>query len=190
MEFDEMKKIWDTQNKEALFVINERALHNRILSKKTNASHFANFSELLLILVNAGAAILILILTTAKPGGNLFLYLMASWMLVTMLYVLMSRIRRQKAENRFDRTMLGDLNHAITTATYQVRLSQLMRWNILPIAIFVLLSIWENWKAGWIVVLILILFSLAHYLSGWEHNIYVARKRELEILYKKLKDES
>jgi len=190
MEFEEMKKIWDTQNNEALFVINERALHNRILSKKATAGHVANISELLLILVNAGAGILMLVLATTKPGGNLFLYLMAMWMLVTMLFVLMNRIRRKKEENKFDRTMIGDLNHAIATATYQVRLSQLMRWNILPIGIFLLLSIWENSKAGWIVVLLLILFSLTHYLSGWEHNIYVVRKRGLEMLYKKLKDES
>jgi len=34
MEFKEMKKIWDTQNDEALYVINEDALHRRIKAKK------------------------------------------------------------------------------------------------------------------------------------------------------------
>ncbi len=33
MEFDEMKKIWDAQNNQPLYVIDEKALHNRIQSK-------------------------------------------------------------------------------------------------------------------------------------------------------------
>src|SRR4051812_47574418 len=39
MEFDEMKKIWDSQNNEPLYAINEKALYNRILSKKKQAHH-------------------------------------------------------------------------------------------------------------------------------------------------------
>src|SRR4051794_28721596 len=42
MEFEEMQKIWSMQNNEALYVINEKALHNRILSKKKSASHIVN----------------------------------------------------------------------------------------------------------------------------------------------------
>jgi hypothetical protein len=190
MEFEEMKKIWDTQNNQALFVINERALHNRILTKKHKTAHITNVNELLLILVNAGAAIFILSLALAKPGGNLFLYLMASWMLVTTLYLVISRIRRRRQENRYDRTMLGDLDQAISTANYQVRLSQLMRWNSLPIGIFLLFGIWENGQKVWVLTMVLILFSFAHYVGRWEHSIYKARKRELEVLRKKLSDET
>ena len=51
MEFDEMKKIWDSQNNEPLYGINEKALHNRILSKKKQAHHITNISELLAIIV-------------------------------------------------------------------------------------------------------------------------------------------
>lgn len=189
MEFDDMKKIWDKQNNETLFVINEQAMHNRILSKRTSASHIVNISELLSIIVNAGAGMLMLWLALTKPGGNLFLYLMASWMLLTLTYILTSRIRRRKTENKFDRSMLGDLEHALANATYQVRLSQLMRWNNLPISLFLLIGLWENGKPLWIVAVVLIFFSLVHYASGWEHNIYEAKKRELESLQKKLKEE-
>jgi len=42
-----MKKIWDTQNNEALYAIMSVALHNRVLSKKERAGHVANISELL-----------------------------------------------------------------------------------------------------------------------------------------------
>jgi len=189
MEFDDMKKIWDTQNNETLYAINERALHNRILSKKERAGHIANISELLLIIVNGGAGIFIFALTWTRSGGNLFFYLMALWMLLTMLYMMISRTRRQRDGNKFDRTLLGDLNHALAIATYQVRISRLMRWNNPPILILLLFSCWENEKSVWVIVLVLFVFALAYYLSGWEHNIYRARKNELEMLCKKLNNE-
>ena len=51
MEFEEMKKIWDAQNNEILYGINEKAMHNHILSKKKQAHHITNISELLIIIV-------------------------------------------------------------------------------------------------------------------------------------------
>ena len=118
------------------------------------------------------------------------MYLMAAWMFATALYSLVSRIRRIKGDHRFDRSMQGDLHHAISVATYQVRLSQIMRWNILPVGVLTLLGIWEGGKSFWIAGFILIAFVLVHYASAWEHGIYKARKRELEILQKKLKTKS
>ncbi|HTE33337.1 MAG TPA: hypothetical protein VK666_23310, partial [Chryseolinea sp.] len=60
MEFDELQQIWDTQNNKPLFAINERALHNRILSKMRKARHITNTSELLLIIVSLGVGCFIL----------------------------------------------------------------------------------------------------------------------------------
>ena len=189
MEFDEMKKIWDSQNNEPLYVINEKALHNRILSKKKRAGHVANFSELLTIFVNIGAGLFVLGATLYTKSSNIPMYLMAAWMFITALYILVVRIRRTKGEHGFERSMLDDLNHAISNATYQVRLSQLMRWNILPIAIFIFFSFLESGKPAWIATLILIFFALIYYAAGWEHRIYKARKHELEVLQKKLQDD-
>ena len=78
------------------------------------------------------------------------MYILSAWMLGSALYLLVSRIRRIKANHRFDRSMRGDLTHAISVATYQVRLSRLMRWNILPIGILTLLGVWSSGKSyGW-----------------------------------------
>ena len=117
------------------------------------------------------------------------MYFLSAWMFSVALYLLASRIRRIKGDYRFDRSMHGDLNHAISMATYQVRLSQLMRWNILPMGILILLGVWEGGKSVWVAVGIFIFFVLANYAAGWEHSIYKARKRELEILQNKLESE-
>ncbi len=186
MEFDELQKIWDAQNNEPLYAINEKALHNRILSKRRQARRITNISELLLIIVNLGAGCFVFGINLFKKPGNMFMYLMAAWMFATALYLLVSRIHRIRGDRRFDRSMHGDLNHAISVATYQVRLSQIMRWNILPIGALSLLSAWEGGKLFWVAGLIGISFALAWYAGNWEHSIYKTRKRELEILQKKL----
>jgi len=186
MEFDEMKMIWDSQNNELLYGINEKALHNRILSKKKQAQHITNISELLLIVVNICVGCLIFGMTLFKQSGSVYMYISSAWMFASGAYVLLKRIRRIRGNNRFDRSMHGDLNYAISIASYQVSLSQLGRWNILPIGIFIFLGILEGGKSIWIAVGTVMLLALANYVAGWEHNFYKGRKRELEILQNKL----
>lgn len=189
MEFDEMKKIWDAQNNEPLYTINEKAMHKYILSKKKQGYHITNTSELLWIVVNSCAGCFILGMNFFKQSESLLLYFLSIWLLGIALYMLVSRIRRIKASNRFDRSMRGDLDHAISVAMYQVRLSQLGRWNILPVGILSLLAVWNGAKSIWWVVALGIFFALTIYVAGWEHRIYKARKRELDVLQNKLENE-
>ncbi|MEP6673951.1 MAG: hypothetical protein ABJA78_02305 [Ferruginibacter sp.] len=186
MEFDELKKVWDAQNNEPLYGFNETALHNRILTKKKKGIHITNVSEFIGIVVNAACGSFIFWLNYFSHKGNVFMYCLAAWILLTALYLFIGRARRLKADQHFDRSMHGDLAHAIAVATYQVRFSQLMRWNILPIGIFILLGFWDTGKSVWIVVGTILFFIVVSYASRWEHNIYKARKRELEILQVKL----
>ena len=189
MEFDEMKKVWDTQNNELFYGINEKALHNRILSKKNQAYHITNISELLSIIVNISSGCFILGINFYKQSTNIAMYCLSAWMIITALYLLVMRIRRIKGNRRLDRSLHGDLNHAISSATYQVRLSQLMRWNVVPIGVLSILGVWESNKSVWIGLGILVFFVLTNYASGWEHNIYKRKKRELEMLQQKLEEE-
>jgi hypothetical protein len=189
MEFEEMKKIWDSQNNEPIYGINEKALHNRILSKKKQGYQITNISELLSIVAYTITGCFILGMNLHSHSGNVFMYILSAWMLGSALWLLQSRIRRINGDHRFDRSMLGDLAHAVSMATYQVRLSLLIRWNILPIGTLILLGLWDGGKSVWILLGILAFFILTNYTSGWEHNIYKARKRELEILQDKLANE-
>lgn len=188
MEFDEIKKIWDTQNNELPYSINEKALHNSILSKKKQAHHITNISELVWIIANISTGCFILGINLFKQSGNIFMYMLSAWMVGSALYILSSRIRRIRGAFRFDRSVRGDLNHAISIATYQIRLSQLGRWNIVPIGTLILLGVWGNDKSLWWIAGLVIFFVLTNYAAGWEHNIYKARKRELETLQSKLEN--
>ena len=186
MEFDEMKKIWDSQGNQSLFILDEAAMNNRIAAKRRAAYHITNFSELLLIGVNGAAGIFLLVMNLFNDRISLWLDAMAGWTIITALYVLINRIKRMSKQNIFDRSMLGDLDHAISMARYQVRLSGLMRWNIIPIGACLVLSVWETGKSVWIAVVTLVFLGIVHFASGWEHNYYVRRRRELEVLRTKL----
>jgi hypothetical protein len=111
---------------------------------------------------------------------------MAGWMFVTAVYVVINRIKRLASDRKFDRSIAGDLDHAIATATYQVRFSYILRMNALPIGIFLLGGMWETGRSIWLSAALLAFFAITFYVSGWEHNYYERRKQELEILRGKL----
>lgn len=188
MEFEELQKIWDTQNNQPMYVINERALHNRIVAKKHHVIHIAGFTEWLLIIVNMATGSF-LVGSNFLSHNYFFIYLLAAWMFGSALYVLIHRISRLKDQHRFSRSLSGDLQHALAAAGYQVRIAHIMRWNVFPIVLLVLLSIWEGGKSVWLALGVSLFFILVFYASGWELGIYKAKKRELEVLQKKLQEE-
>ena len=188
MEFDEMKKIWDVQNNEPLYCINEQALHNRIVAKKHQVIHIAGFTEWLLVIVNIASGAFI-VGSNFNKHNYFSVYLLAAWMFCSAVYVLIHRISRIKEQRRFDRSLSGDLQHALAAASYQVRISHVMRWNLFPILLLILLTLWEAGKPVWLSLVVSLFFILAFYASRWELGIYKAKKRELEVLQKKLQEE-
>jgi hypothetical protein len=186
MEFEEMKKIWDAQNNMPLFVMDEQALHNRIRAKKSQAGHITRFSEMLAIVVNLVGGGVVLGVNLLSRNVSIWMNAMAGWMFVTALYVIVNRVKRMAAERTFDRSIAGDLDHAVATATYQVRFSYILRWNILPIGVFLLGGMLENGKSIWLVAGLLLFFAITFFASGWEHHYYERRKQELETLRGKL----
>lgn len=189
MEFEELKQAWDSQNKKPYYIIDEKALHNRIQTKKNAAIHITNISELLSIFTNIGVAAFILIVEFTGEKHNLFMSILGIWMLIVSVYILNRRFSRIRAELKFDRTLLGELTHALSTATYQVRLSNLLRWNTVPVCILIGLSFWASGKSIWIIAGMVVFLGVTLLAADWEHAIYRKRKRELEILIEKVQEE-
>jgi len=188
MEFDELTKIWHLQNKETMYVIDASALHRCIQAKKRQAKSILNISELLNIIVNIFASVFIITINFLKDNSNIFLTLVGIWMFCTALYVALKRIGRLNGDNQFDQSMRGDLDHAISVATYQIKISHLMRWNVLPVGLLLFAASMNKGQSFWIAVSILSFFFIAIYVSRWEHNIYKSKRNELEVLRKKLEN--
>ena len=114
------------------------------------------------------------------------MYLLAGWMIVVALLCVVSRVRRVVSGRRYDRSVRGELQHALAVARYQVKLSRFGRWNIVLIGVFCVFGMWESGKAPWVGVLVGLFFVATYYLSGFEHGIYKRQRDRLEELYSKL----
>ena len=189
MEFEEMKKIWDSQNSEPLYAINEAALHKRIRAKMKRATRLNNINDfglIIIAIVTAG----ILLLLNKTPG--IYDYAIIVVLMLIAGYVLAGRIKRKKQEARFDRSMLGDLDHAIANVQYEGNRSLTMHWwFIIPLAIPVLAKMLQkNTNLGqWLLVTGLFILSII--VIRWDHHrCILPRKRKLEALRRKLADEN
>jgi hypothetical protein len=186
MEFDEIKKIWDAQNNQPLYVIDENALHKSIQSKMNKILHFTSISELSLIMINLGTGAILLGRNPFKTGSNIFICIEAIWMFAIVVYLVVSRIRRIKASRQFDRSIYGDLNYAISLASYQMRISQIIRWNFLPMGAIMIFSGWEAGELFKVSAVILVSYTLAFYVASKGYRANKSRKRELQALKEKL----
>lgn len=186
MEFDDLKKIWDAQNNRPLYVIDEKALHNRILSKMKSALLYANIAEWGSIISNLFTAGILIAIYSLRHGPNVFIYIEAAWMVATVVYVVAHRARRVSSGRRFDRSIHGDLDHAISIATYHVRLVRILTWNILPLSAIPFFTAWESGqvlKAG---IFILVMSPPIIYVGIIGNRKYIRRRRELQVLKEKL----
>ncbi|MEO1254927.1 MAG: hypothetical protein AAFY41_08585 [Bacteroidota bacterium] len=187
MEFEELQKIWNSQKGETMYAINESALHSSITRKKDGISRKINMLELALIFINSTCA-LILFIDSIIDNENSWDHIGATILALTVVFLLFFRQRRLKKENTFDRTMLGELDHAIANSQSILQIATMMiYYYLLPVAVFSIGKMiyfgasLERW------LLILGMFALALFLIRWERqNLHIPRKKRLIELKKKI----
>ncbi|MEQ9277886.1 MAG: hypothetical protein RLN83_00210 [Balneola sp.] len=190
MQFNDLQKIWDSQNNEPMYVIREEALHQKILAKGRKAGRTANLTEWILILTGLTAAGILVYFDFIKDEGNTFSFIsVVLFSLITVYGIINRFLRKNKTEN-FERSILGDLEHALSISEYQVSLSKGMLYGFWPAVFFIsLLSLIMSDKPIWYSIIFGLLFIGVSFLSRWEHKCYVRRRNELATLKKKLTEE-
>jgi len=187
MNIEDMKKIWNEQDQQHQYVIDEQLLQENIQRKKRKGSRFVNKMEWAMIFSNLLAGGSIIGMNMIRHNTHPYVSALGAVMLAAAVYVLIIRQKRLKNENRFDRTMLGDLDHAINNANYRARLSysMLIYWIL-----FSLLLLGTAILEGWSVMQVtgIAVFCIVVGLLGrWEHKSWhVANKKRLEALKSKL----
>ena len=186
MEFDEVQTIWGAQDDQAQYKIDEKELHSRILARKNKAVFTTNLSELVLICVYLGTGAFIFWLNGNSGTRKFSLDLMAGWVVLVALVVIVSRIWRIISDRRFDRSIQGELQHALAVATYQTRLSMFMRWNMFMMCGLILFGMLEGRKPWWATAGTLFFALLVYYGGRFEHQKYKRQKERLEELKQQL----
>ncbi len=190
MEFKEMKKIWDTQNDEALYVINEDALHRRIKAKKMGTKRTTTFAEIILIASNFIGGGVVIISHLLKNSGNVAAFSMGVMMMIVGAYILFIRSQRIKRDQQTDISILGDLENAIDNINYRIKLSQSMIWYCLIIIGFSMYTVLNSERSVFNIILISGFFIIGFIMSRWEHKHFnLGKRKQLLDLKEKLINE-
>lgn len=188
MEFEEMKKIWDTQTNRPLYVINEDALHNRIRSKLRSSVRMNDTNDFGLILVALVTSVILLLI----QGLSIWNIITSAVLILVAVYVLVSRMGRIKQEQQFDRSMLGELGHAISGIDYEIRRSRtIMWWFILPVTIPAAIKLFQSDATLWQMFIVPAAFVLSLLVIQWGlKNSLIPKRRHLESLQQKITEDN
>lgn len=190
MEFEEMKKIWDTQNKKLMYAIDEKKLHE-ITERKINAtSRIVNFYDWMFLFVTIIVAAVLSI--DAVFDDSYSQLIPAGTALIVSVYVLMMRKKRKGQNIHYDNTLLGDLEKAISDAEFLIRQGEnLLWWYILPFGGAIMISTILSSEFSWAWILMMLVFVLGYFAGKWEiRKWHIPRKKSLEALKKTLLQDS
>ncbi|WP_296705555.1 hypothetical protein [Algoriphagus sp.] len=175
-----MKKIWDAQKGEALYAIDQNALHDKVIVSKTKSARKASKLELTLISSLLIASGMVWWAMIRKSSFELVQVIFASLLLLVAIAIFISRRKRMTWQNSFENNMLGDLEQGLANATYQVNLSKAAAFLYLTVTGFAVVSVFKEAEDWWKSVLVLLLLGFGYIASRWEHRkFYVGQKKNL-----------
>ena len=136
MELEVLQKIWNEQKGETMYVIDEHALHHSITRRKNAASQRMTNVEIGLMIINSLTGV-ILFIDAIIDNEGVWDYAFSIAMLLTVLFLISFRKNRLRQEKTFDRSMLGELDHAISNSNSMIKISTIMvKFYLLPVGIF------------------------------------------------------
>jgi membrane protein insertase Oxa1/YidC/SpoIIIJ len=188
MDFEELQVIWNSQNHEKMYTINEDVLDNYIKNKGKSIGKMLSLSEFILIAVNLVVGIWLTIesLDNNNPSTQSIL---AVFYLAFVVFSFTRRLIRRNEEKPFDQTIAGELDKAIWRVDYLMRQGKnAIIWYLIPLAaILGVMSFLDTkrllWAFGFIVVTIVV--SYFEY-QRENKKIHLPNKRNLEALREKL----
>lgn len=217
MEFSELKMIWDSQNQEPLYAMNEAALHAVVQrrNEEWNRSLSCSFAEEITVgLVCAGllfvCAGVLAFGESAWLATRPWMKVPAShWDIMALLvaggiwlyysaYMFAARKRQQRRVEMFDSSLRGDLDRALAQTEFQITLARdIVSWGLVPVWIASTLWVATLFHLGaasgatWMLIGSTIVGAFVAVVGCKRRSItnrFEPRQRELESLRAKLAD--
>jgi hypothetical protein len=217
MEFSELKMIWDSQNQEPLYAMNEAALHGIVQRKNREWNRCLSccFTTEITIGLVCGALMLVCA-GTAIFGDPAWLAALpwikiapSRWDILALLasggiwfyysaYMFLARKRQQRRVEVFDSTLRGDLDRALAETDFRIAHARsIVWWGLVPVwvatslwlAVFYRLLAMPAWS--YVFIGATMLGSFVVVVSGKQKSItnrFEPRRRELESFRTKLAD--
>jgi hypothetical protein len=183
MDFEDIQNLWNNQNDENLFAINQDALYATIRRKSKNIRRLVELLEWVMIGVNlvVGLSLLSDLFQDDTPG---YPWLIPAVYLAFSLFALIRRLRRRQQETHFTPTLLGELDKALSQLDYLIRQGRTITlWYVLPLGLVLGIAALFNPKLWPVFALFLFILPASYFGTRWEINKwYLPKQRALEAL--------
>jgi len=126
MEFEDLKKIWDTQNSEQVYAIDEKTLHQRVIQKNINSKRTAHINETAIIVIGFIVSLFMLGLSVIDDS-TVYLSQAVIFLGITF-YAMFDRKRRREIAGYSGGSIIEELEQAIRTNDYEIRRQKTMVW--------------------------------------------------------------
>lgn len=172
-----------------MYFFDETTLHNKVTRKKNAAERRINGLELKVSIFNVLMAVFLLAMAVVRHHPWAFLY--AALFTATSIFVQYFRQKRKKEEQAFDRSLLGELNHAIALVSALIKFNYFMAIGylvpLLAIGIWRTIDRGDSLEEG---LLMSGLFILGFIVMRWEQKACnIPRRKSLVALREKLMEE-
>lgn len=135
MNFEELQRIWDTQDDRPMYAFDEAALHRVVKNRGRDISRVVVLFETMMVLL----ALTMAVALGSEPvleGHDYHQFIDTAIWLAVSGYLLHGRRLRRRADLGFEESFRGDLDRAIAQADFQVkRLRAFGWWFMLPLLV-------------------------------------------------------
>ena len=191
MNVDDLKVIWDSQNKEPLYAIDQKALRKRVLGKSLSANRRLNLYEWTGILTFACVGVA----SIAEPliaGRDWHQLISGSTFLMVSAYLGLKRHQRRKRDTQCGESLREILDTSIATVEHHIRaLKSMVYWGGIPFVGAVAISFYfqHAGKPAWLWILAFVW----PFFAFWEvrreiHHRHLPQLRDFQSLRDKLAD--
>ena len=173
-----MRKVWDSDSNQTLYVIDQSKMNQMVNKKSMSANRRASYVENFIIIMNIGIPIIIFTLTGLNDNIGFGEYSIGALTIATAAGTYYyKRVRLANQLNEGD-SVLNNLDQAIHNATYQSRLSKfLLTWYIGGLAILSISNLILEETNLWFILMIGFVFIVALVVGQWEQRCLHDKKR-------------
>ena len=189
MNLEDLTIIWNSQDQEPIYLIDRATLHASVKRKGERIERLTSLFEKTMIGVTFAMGV-ILPIDAWREGDGAHQYVAGALCVIVAALATKWRRERRKDELRFDDSVLGITERALSQIDYQVRRLKTFLWCFhLPIAITagIGLSLYSNARITWIWAGVIALCCLSYW--GTHRDIrtcLLPKRRELDSLREKL----
>ena len=174
-----MKKIWDSESNQTLYVIDQSKVEQMVNNKSMSANKRAGYVENFIIIMNLIVPIILFVIGGLNNEIGFGEYSMAIFCLISVGATLIYKRRRLSSQLNSGDTMLDNLKHAIHNATYQARMTDFfLTWYIIGVGVLSIFNLVKEGTNIWIVISMALVFVVGLIVGRWEQRCWHEKKRD------------